>query len=250
MTEQDGRQEFDLWTIELSTGIATRLTDDYPAWQFDPTWSPDGQRLAFNEKPIPTQGQFGLSMLASNGRGAAESVVPREPSRGVTGPDWSLTNTIVYNLGEDLWTIDMSGDRKPRLFLDTKYKEMNAKLSPDGRWIVHQSDANGALEVYVWPFPAGEPALRVSRDGGMYPVWRRDGRELFYLAPDGTMMAAGFDPKTGSVAAAPQKLFATPLRFGNNNPYAVSADGQRFLIPLPVDVPPRLILDWRALLSR
>jgi hypothetical protein len=64
------------------------------------------------------------------------------------------------------------------------------------------------------------------------------------------MMVARFDPTTGPVAAAPQKLFATPLRYGNNRPYAVSADGQRFLIPLALDDPPRLILDWRALVSK
>jgi Tol biopolymer transport system component len=251
MTEQDGRQEFDLWTIELSNQIATRLTDDYPAWQFDPTWSPDGSRLAFNEKPIPTQGQFGLSALASNGSGAAESLVPGEPSRGVSGPDWSPTNTIVYNSGWDLWTIAMSGDRKPRLFLDTKYLEANGTLSSDGRWIAHQSNESGRDEVYVRPFPAKEPRQQISRDGGQFPAWRKDGKELFYLAPDGTMIVASFDPRTGLVATAPQKLFATPLSSEkNNHPYAVSTDGQRFLIPLPVDVPPRLILDWRALLSR
>ena len=171
MTEQDGRSEFDIWTIEIPTGIATRLTDDYPAWQFDPTWSPDGNRLAFNEKLIPTQGQFRLSMLASNGRGAAESLAQGEPSHGagVTGPDWSPTNTIVYNSGGDLWTIAMSGDRKPRLFLDTKYQETNGTLSSDGRWIAHQSNESGREEVYVRPFPAKEPRQTISRDGGHRP---------------------------------------------------------------------------------
>ena len=105
------------------------------------------------------------------------------------------------------------------------------------------SNASGRDEVYVWLFPAREPAVRVSRDGGMYPDWRRDGKELFFLAPDGSMMAAGFDAKTGSVQAAPQKLFDTPLRFGNGHPYAVSADGQRFLIPWDLDDLPRVVLD-------
>jgi hypothetical protein len=112
------------------------------------------------------------------------------------------------------------------------------------------SNRSGRNEVFVRPFPASEPAVSVSRDGGMYPAWRRDGRELFFLAPDGSMMAAGFDPKTGSVQGAPHKLFDTPLEFGNSHPYAVSADGQRFLIPWILDDPPRVVLDWRALILR
>ncbi len=254
MTEQGGRSEFDIWTIELASGTATRLTDDYPAWQFDPTWSPDGRRLAFNEKPIPTQGGFGLSILASDGGGQGESLVPPDPSADVSGPDWSARNIIVYqvggNSGADLWTIAMSGERKARLFLRTKYDERNGTLSSDGRWIAYQSNASGRNEVYVRPFPAREPFYTISREGGMYPAWRRDGKELFFLAPDGTMMVAPFDPTKGPVEAAPQKLFATPLRAGNNRPYAVSGDGQRFLIPLALNQSRRLVLDWRALLSR
>ena len=144
----------------------------------------------------------------------------------------------------------MSGDRTPKLFLDTKYREMNATLSRDGRWIAHQSNALGGYEVYVRPFPLGEPTIRISREGGMYPAWRNDGKKLFFLAPDGTIMAAPFDPVTGSAATAPQPLFATSLRDGSNRPYAVSGDGQRLLIPVPVDDQPRLILDWRALLAK
>jgi serine/threonine protein kinase len=255
MTEQGARSEFDIWTIELSTGNATRLTDDYPAWQFDPTWSPDGSRLAFNENPIPTERRFGLSMISSDGRGETAPLVPSETGtrNGVNGPDWSPADIIIYDVGDDsganLWTVAMSGDRKPRLFLDTKYRETNGTVAPDGRWIAHQSDASGRHEVYVRPFPARDPGERISREGGMFPAWRRDGRELFFLAPDGTMMVARFNPRTGRLEGAPQKLFTAPLRSGNNHPYAVSADGQRFLIPVPLDDPPRLILDWRALIS-
>jgi serine/threonine protein kinase len=257
MIEQGDRSEFDIWTIELATGTATRLTDDYPAWQFDPTWSPDGSRLAFNEKPLPTRGSFGLSALASDGRGGAESLVPPDASVGlsVEAPDWSARDIIVYVRGDtataNLWTIAMSRDRKPTLFLDTKYRESNGTLSPEGAWMAYQSNVSGQNEVYVRPFPSKEPALRISREGGTDPAWRGDGKELFFLAPDRTMMAARFDPRTGRLdAAGPQKLFATWIPRGNNHPYAVSADGQRFLIPVPLDDSPRLVLDLRTLLPR
>ena len=253
MTEEAGRAEFDIWTIELSTGDATRLTDDYPAWQFDPAWSPDGTRIAFNENPTMTPGRFGLSTLPADGGGGTEVVVPPEASLGVKGVHWSRGDIIVYESDSaenaDLWTIAMSGDRKPKKFLDTRYRETNGTVSPDSRWIAHMSNKSGRDEVYVRPFPAREPAVRVSRDGGMYPDWRRDGKELFFLAPDGSMMAAGFDGKTG-VAQVAQKLFATPLRYCCSHPFVVSADGQRFLMPLALDDPPRVVLDWRALLPR
>jgi len=170
--------------------------------------------------------------------------------------DWSPGNVIVYqtenNSTADLWMIATSGDRKPRMFLDTKYRERNGTLSPpDSRWLAHQSNASGQDEVIVRPFPAREPSQRISRDGGMHPAWRRDGKELFFLAPDGTMMAIGFDPLTGRQdATGPQKLFATQVALNNNHPYAVTADGQRFLMPVPLHDPPRLVLDWRTLVSQ
>jgi hypothetical protein len=117
--------------------------------------------------------------------------------------------------------------------------------------MAYQSNADGQDDVYVRAFPSKEPSYRISREGGTQPAWRGDGKELFVLAPDRTLMVAGFDPKTGRLdAAGPQKLFATWLYPGNSHPYAVSADGQRFLVPVPLDDSPRRVLDWRTLLPK
>ena len=102
----------------------------------------------------------------------------------------------------------------------------------------------------VRPFPNKDPARTISRDGGMYPRWRGDGKELFFLSPDGMMMAAGFDATIGLPTAVPQRLFSTQIGVGNNRPYAVDKNGERFLVPIGADPRVVVVMDWRALLHR
>lgn len=189
-----------------------------------------------------------------------------DPRPGYVGPDRGLSpgkgrvstscaNVVIFNVfkkhsGSDLWTLSISGDRTPRVFVNSKHAELNGTFSPDGRWVAYQSNASGRYEVVVRPSPTREPAQTISRDGGRHPRWRGDGKELFFLSPDGTMVAAGFDPKGGALVGEPQRLFPTQLVDSNNRPYAVDKNGERFLLPIFPD--PRLIavMDWRALLSR
>ena len=124
----------------------------------------------------------------------------------------------------------MSGDRTPKVFVSSKQSELNGTFSPDGRWVAYQSNASGRYEIVVRPFPNKDPARTISRDGGRYPRWRGDGKELFFVSPDGTMMAAGFDATNGVSQGVPQPLFPTQIRVGDNRPYAVDKNGQRFLL--------------------
>ena len=110
-----------------------------------------------------------------------------------------------------------------------------AAFSPDGRWVAYQSNASGRYEIVVRPFPNKDPARTISRDGGRYPRWRGDGKELFFVSPAGTMMAAGFDPTTGVSHGVPQPLFATQITVFDNRPYAVDKYGQRFLLKVGPD---------------
>ena len=143
----------------------------------------------------------------------------------------------------------MSGDRTPKIFLSSKHSEMNGTFSPDGRWVAYQSNASGRHEVVVRPYPNKDPAQTISHDGGKYPRWRGDGKELFFVSPDGTLMAADFDTATGRSRGVPQPLFPTQIRFGDNRPYTVDKSGQRFLLKVAPD--PRLVavMDWRTLLN-
>jgi hypothetical protein len=129
-------------------------------------------------------------------------------------------------------------------------------FSPDGRWIAYVSDDSGKYQVYMRPFPRQEGLSSISRDGGWAPQWSGDGKELFFLAPDGWMMAAAIRVVGGRLEATGlQRLFATGLGTGiHSQPYAVAGQGQRFLIPVamdpPVAAPINVVLDWPARLPK
>src|SRR5262249_194863 len=120
--------------------------------------------------------------------------------------------------GNDLWALPISGDRKPFPVVQTRFDEGRGQFSPDGRWIAYESNESGQFEVHVRRFPGTGGKWQVSTGGGMQVRWRRDGKELFYIAPDGRMMAAPIsaatDPQTLNVGQ-PVALFATHLASGS-----------------------------------
>ena len=140
----------------------------------------------------------------------------------------------------------MFGDRQPVPFLQTKFNEVIGVFSPDAKWIAYQSDDSGSYQVWVQTFPAGSK-WQVSSEGGSLPRFRRDGKELFYLAANGTLMAAEVKASTSGLEfSAPKPLFDTHT----TDRYAVTADGQRFLISTPIEesvsAPITVILNWTA----
>ena len=152
--------------------------------------------------------------------------------------------------------LPLSGDRKPFPFLQTESSEAAGQLSPDGRLMAYISDESSQFEVYVRSFPSGEGQRLVSSNGGIGPCWRRDGKELFYYAPDGKLMAVEVKsgPPDGRQDASfevgpPRALFG--FRSGSLvpfPPYTVSADGQRFLLNTIVDesggAPLTVVVNW------
>jgi dipeptidyl aminopeptidase/acylaminoacyl peptidase len=173
--------------------------------------------------------------------------------------DWSPDGRfLAYEQSPgDLWILPLQGDRKPFVFLKTDFQEFEARFSPDGRWVAYQADASERFEVYVRPFSgtASQPAdggpSQVSSDGGISPQWSADGRELFYVAPDGTLIAVPISVECANLTpGAPVPLFRPRIVNGGTAPYAeydVAPDG-RFLINTVVDeaVPPiTIIQNWK-----
>ena len=150
----------------------------------------------------------------------------------------------------------MNGDRKPFAVVQTAFEEKDAQFSPDGRWIAYQSTETGQFEIYLQQFPGPGGRQRISTAGGAQVRWRRDGRELFYIALDGRLMAVPvqFASNGQSVeVGAPTPLFAThvggAVHGTDRQQYMISPDGQRFLMNTITEEaasPITVILNWKA----
>jgi eukaryotic-like serine/threonine-protein kinase len=245
----------DIWLFDLSRGIPSRFTT-HPAPDLNPLWSPDGSRIVFSSL---REGVSNLYQKVAGGVGNEEVLL--KSSEAKVPDDWSSDGQfIVYETLNpktkwDLWVLPMSGDRQPFPFLQTEFNELQAQFSPDGKWIAYTSDESGAREVYAQTFPASGGKWRVSTDGGSQPRWRHDGKELFYIAFDRKLMAV--DVKLGATfeAGVPKTLFGTRvLTLTSERTYAVTADGQRFLINSTLEetsaTPISVVVNWTADLKR
>src|SRR5262249_15416912 len=131
---------------------------------------------------------------------------------------------------------------KPQPYLAASINEREGRISPDGHWVAYTSDESGRNEVFVQSFPTPGSKKRISTNGGTTPMWRRDGRELYFVTEDGTLMATSVTPGPSSLEnGTPTRLLQAKNAFaysGTNSArptYAPSADGQRFLVLIPVE---------------
>src|SRR5262249_31132335 len=121
----------------------------------------------------------------------------------------------------NLWALPLSNDQKP-LLLQSSFNTRQGRFSPDGRWLAYVSDESGRDEIYLEAFPGHENKSQVSKDGGTNPRWRRDGRELFYMAPAGQLMSVGVTVIASLQLGIPRVLFGGLSR----DAYEVTPDGR------------------------
>ncbi len=268
--EVGGRQ---IWLLDLERDIPSRITSE-PWQQQLPIWSPESDRLVFASD---REGVFNLAERVASGVGGEK---PLLKSSATDLPcDWSPDGRYILferaaagpasapkttqdpqwwgSARRSLWAMPLSGERKPAPVLQSPFSESQGRFSPDGRRIAYVTDESGRSEVYVETFPVPTGKIRISTQGGSEPVWRRDGKEMFYLAPDRHLMAASVDAGPSRFnAGRPQTLFEVPPEQigGMRHHYAVTADGQRFLLATIAQesFSPTItvVLNWTAALKK
>lgn len=245
-----------IWLFEMERGTMSRLT--FESTNYSPVWHPDGARILFGSSR--TAGGSSLFEQAVDGAGDATGLMDPGPPRFPMAYTPDGLHVAYVELSpdtqSDIWLLPRDGQAFP--LMNTSFNEGYPRFSPDGHWLAYTSDETGQDEVFVQPFPGPGPKRLVSTGGGTMPLWRRDGKELFYRG-GGAVMAVPVSLAPTLELGSPHALFedhfliATPFFPGFD--YDVAPDGSRFLMIEP-DEPPseperiHVVLNWFQELER
>ncbi len=260
-----GDPQADIWVLDLARGSRTRLTFG-GATHLEPSWSADGQRVCYTRQNGTTV-MTGTSLRArvANGGGQEEVLMETNPSTPVTllSPQWSPDGRYLVHMeqsgptGAGVWALPLTGEKKPFPVVQPQVPQSRVvqyRLSPDGRWLAYSSTESGREEVYVTHFPSGQGRWQVSQNGGTFPAWRGDSKEIWYFGVDGSLHAAGVNAKSEEFELDPvrdifQINYVAPVGY----PYDVSSDGQRLVVstfPEGVSTPMVLVTSWTSELKK
>ena len=226
----------DIWVFDIARGLRQRVTFD-PGDDIAPVWSAvDAERLIFSSR---RQGRTHL--YETRLHGMAGDAVLFEDHLGKYAASVSPDGRFLAYVGgagiirrSDVWVLPLAGGRKAAPLMESPFVESQPQFSPDGRWLAYMTNESGRQEVYVRPSSGDGAAQQVSTAGGAWPRWRRDTREMFYLAPDRTLVAVPVVYRGARLeigAGRPLfKLRTRPQARLDAYNYDVSADGRRFLV--------------------
>jgi eukaryotic-like serine/threonine-protein kinase len=251
----------DIWLLDLKRDSSTRFTFG-PGSTLVPLWSPDGSEIVFASN---RDGVYNLYRKPVDGARAEQLLLRTKDDKRALS--WSrdgrfLLYAASQNLGtEQMWVLPMRGDPNPVSFTHSRFNETNGEFSPDGRWIAYESDETGKSEIYVREFTGTADAAEtggkwmVSKDGGAFPMWRADGKELAYISLDKTtIMSLSVDSERAFQPGPPRQLLKIPADRGNLSRVSPTPDFKRFLMPVAVEGKgPQsfiVVLNWAAGLKK
>ena len=230
----------DFYSYDFARAVMSRITND--GISHGPIWSPDGKRIAFRSWK---GGKMTLAWMPADRSGPEEMMVnvPAWQSAVSFSPDgkYLAFDQVAFDQGREVgvWMLPLTGDRQPRPFVKARFNVGAGKFSPDGKWVVYCSMESGKAEIYVQPWPGPGPKIQISSEGGIDPMWRRDGKEIFYRNAS-RMMAVPVSTQASFQAGRPQLLWEGEYTLGLSSScglqgatftsYDVSPDGQRFLM--------------------
>ena len=221
-----------LWLIDLTSNTTTPLTTD-PHAQSDPVWSPDSRYVAFNLLPNGGSDPPFLVQKIEIGTQQSQPIYGDHERHWVE--DWSPDGGFLLTHDTKTFSIiPVTGNSKPKALYSSSSVKDEFHLSPDGQVIAYGDNRTGTWEVFVASFPSFHDIKQVSLAGGVQPRWRGDGKELFFIDPQGKMMSATVERGAAPKIGIPRKLFDTGLPPDPTvNQYAVTEDGLKFLVLEP-----------------
>ncbi len=245
-----------VWDLGSPWSVASRKTFA-PAIDWFPVWTPDSRRIVFGSW---RGGKFSNLYLLDPDTGSAERLTNSPDMQLPTAITRDGTAVIFHSFTKNLQAVRLQAPTEPQILVETPVEERNGEISPDGRWLAYEGESTrrpGQLDIYVRPFPDVDRGLwQVTSTGGMFPVWARNGRELFYMTPDATMASVPVQSGTTWKAGAPTRLFRGryAIREGSlGRLFDVASDGRFLMLKQPAggDAPHFVIVqNWVAELAR
>jgi eukaryotic-like serine/threonine-protein kinase len=242
-----------VWLVDLARNITTRFAFD-GNFDVEPVWTPDGARIIWGSDRAD-----GRNLYWKNSDGSGKEELLFDAPGLFNDPNSVVGGVLIFRslsgeTNEDIWTVPLTGAREGKPLIQSRFNENDAMLSPDGRWMAYRSDESGRMEIYVTAFPSLDQRVQVSSDGATPGTtttltmvrWRKDGRELYYIGPDGrSVMAVPVDAAEKFHAGAPKPLFKLPRETVDAE---ITPDGQTLVLSLPVQEGRRsiitLVMNW------